>query len=158
LAFERRLVERLRPSILDHVGLYAALRWQLQESCDQAGIQYRVQLPAEEARLAPDAAVALFRIQQAALLNIMERVSARLVEFRVVVAAAVLEMRIAADGTNRLPDAAGRAGSPTVRLMRHRAEALGGTFRRQTGPHGVIISVCVPLARLVAGPRRATGA
>jgi signal transduction histidine kinase len=152
LAFERRLVERLRPSILDHVGLYAALRWQLQETCDQAGLPFRAQLPAEEARWVPDAATALFRIQQSALLNIIERASAKAVEFRVDVSASVLEMRIADDGSSRPPDASDPRGSLGVRLMHQRAEALGGTLSRQAGPEGVVVSVRVPLVRLLAGP------
>lgn len=152
LAFERRLVERLRPSILDHIGLYAALRWQLQELCDPAGLRHRAQLPAEESRLAPDAAVALFRIQQSALLNIIERASATAVEFRVDVAELALEMRIADDGMSRPPDAFRPPSSNRVRLMRHRAEALGGTFSLQTRPGRVVVRVRVPLARLLAGP------
>jgi protein-histidine pros-kinase len=151
LEFERRLVERLRPSMLDHLGLYAALRWQLEDMCKQAGLQHREQLPAEEVRLAPEAAIALFRIQQAALLNIIERASAQSVDFRVDVSASILEMRTTDDGALLPPDAQGSPGALRVRLMRHRAEALGGTFSLQTGSGGVVVRVRVPLARLLAG-------
>jgi signal transduction histidine kinase len=152
LAFERRLVERLRPSMLDHLGLYAALRWQLKETCEQAGLQHREQLPAEELRLAPEAAITLFRIQQAALINIIERGSAQSVEFRVDVSESILEMRTTDDGARLPPDAPQSPGAHRVRLMRHRTEALGGTFSLQTGSGGVVVRVRVPLARLLAGP------
>src|SRR3954470_12195192 len=35
---KRRIIERLRPSLLDHLGLGAALQWYVEEACRQAGI------------------------------------------------------------------------------------------------------------------------
>src|SRR6202012_694027 len=36
---KRRIIEELRPTLLDNVGFIAALRWQLKESCARAGFK-----------------------------------------------------------------------------------------------------------------------
>jgi len=48
IATMRKLVERLRPSILNHLGLFAALRWQLAESCTALGLQNSARIPQDE--------------------------------------------------------------------------------------------------------------
>jgi len=63
---KRKLGEKLRPSLLENVGLFAALRWQVKGICDEAGFKCRVDLPETELRLAPEAAIMLFRIVQEA--------------------------------------------------------------------------------------------
>jgi signal transduction histidine kinase len=63
---KRKLGEKLRPSLLENVGLFAALRWQVKAICDETGFKCRVDLPDTELRLAPEAAIMLFRIVQEA--------------------------------------------------------------------------------------------
>ena len=58
---KRRLGERLRPSLLENVGLFAALRWQFVTLGEETGAQCCVDLPEIELRLAPKAAIGLFR-------------------------------------------------------------------------------------------------
>jgi signal transduction histidine kinase len=62
--FKRKLVEKLRPSLLENVGLFAALRWHVKAICEETGMECRVDLPDKELRLLPEAAIALFRIVQ----------------------------------------------------------------------------------------------
>jgi hypothetical protein len=38
--FKRRIVENLRPTLLDNMGLLPAVRWITQETCTRAGLQY----------------------------------------------------------------------------------------------------------------------
>jgi len=45
---ERKLIERLRPSILDTIGLFAALRWQLRTSRKTTGLVCTESYPDEE--------------------------------------------------------------------------------------------------------------
>ena len=42
---KRRVVENLRPTLLDNLGLFPALRWQVADYCGRAGIQLRRALP-----------------------------------------------------------------------------------------------------------------
>jgi signal transduction histidine kinase len=63
---KRKLGEKLRPSLLENVGLFAALRWQVKAICDETGLKCHIDLPEAELRLAPEAAIMLFRIVQEA--------------------------------------------------------------------------------------------
>src|SRR5580704_2270066 len=50
---KRRIVEDLRPTLLDNIGLYSALRWQMSKSCDPAKLSYTEHFPEEELSLLP---------------------------------------------------------------------------------------------------------
>ena len=47
MTLKRRVVESLRPSLLDHFGLPVALRSHFDENCGRAGIEYVATLPEE---------------------------------------------------------------------------------------------------------------
>jgi signal transduction histidine kinase len=74
---KRRIIEELRPTLLDNVGLFAALRWQLKETCGSAGLQCIESYPEEEPRLTSEAGIALFRIAQEAFMNILKHAAKR---------------------------------------------------------------------------------
>jgi signal transduction histidine kinase len=61
---KRKLVEKLRPSLLENVGLFAALRWHITASCQKMGFECRVDLPEKELALLPKASIVLFRMIQ----------------------------------------------------------------------------------------------
>jgi signal transduction histidine kinase len=60
----------LRPSILDDVGLAAALEWLAKEATARGGVQVAWQVSGEPRRLAPELELALFRVAQEALRNV----------------------------------------------------------------------------------------
>ncbi|HEX3950157.1 MAG TPA: hypothetical protein VHW95_09945 [Steroidobacteraceae bacterium] len=64
---ERRLSEALRPSLLDNIGLFAALRWYLRQICATSSVICSEHFPEEEMRLSPAAVTALYRIGQESL-------------------------------------------------------------------------------------------
>jgi signal transduction histidine kinase len=67
LAVERRLVERLRPSVLDHLGLYAAIRWQVNEQCRRAGIPCEVLIRASGPEHVAESAIVVLRMLEDAV-------------------------------------------------------------------------------------------
>lgn len=67
IAVQRRLVERLQPGLLVHVGLFAALRGYVDELNVQNGGGYQVSVPADELALELPVRVALYRAAQDAL-------------------------------------------------------------------------------------------
>src|SRR3984885_15154680 len=69
---KRRVVENLRPSLLDNLGLFAALRWQVADTCGRAGLRCLEHYPPEDLPLSPEAAITVFRIVQEALNNILK--------------------------------------------------------------------------------------
>jgi signal transduction histidine kinase len=148
---KRRVVENLRPTLLDNLGLFPALRWQVADSCSRAGLGYVEHFPPVEPRLTPDAAIALFRIVQEALTNIVKHAEARTVEVAVEVQSEWLVLRIRDDGVGLPPERLRALGSHGLSAMRHRATALGGSWRAmQRRERGTEIEVRLPLNRVLA--------
>jgi len=72
----------LRPSMLDDLGLVAALRWYVDRQAQRAGFEVRLSADAIEPRLPPNIETACFRVAQEALTNIVRHAQASQVEIR----------------------------------------------------------------------------
>ena len=146
---KRRVVENLRPTLLDNLGLFPALRWLFDDYCGRAALQCTQRYPEVEPRLNSEASIALFRIAQEALVNVIKHAHATKVEVSVDVETDVLALRIADDGVGIPVDRLQTIGSHGLGAMRHRAMALGGTWRIVGGPErGTRIDVYLPLAHI----------
>jgi signal transduction histidine kinase len=77
IELSRRITEELHPTLLDNVGLFAALRWQLRNACAKTKIRCIDDLPSIEPRLTTRASIALFRSAQEALVIGLERDAVR---------------------------------------------------------------------------------
>src|SRR5262249_15153043 len=95
---KRRVVESLRPTLLDNLGLFPALRRQVADSCGRAGIRCIERYAKEELNLNPEAAIAIFRIVQESLTNILKHSRARNVEIIVEPRGNWLAVQIRDDG------------------------------------------------------------
>ena len=80
MTLKRRVVEDLRPSLLDHFGLSVALRSHFDEHCRAAGIECMETISEDLPGLDPTAQLALFRVAQEALVNLLKRGGAKHVE------------------------------------------------------------------------------
>ncbi len=80
MMLKRRVVETLRPSLLDHFGLSVAMRSHFEEHCRQAGIECVSSVPEETLQLDPAAQLSLFRVAQDVLAGIIARGGAGHVE------------------------------------------------------------------------------
>ena len=67
---KRRIIEELRPTLLDNLGISSALDWQVRQACERAGLQCELNLA--ELELPSDASIAIYRIVQEAMTNIVE--------------------------------------------------------------------------------------
>ena len=76
------LVDDLRPSLLDHFGLPTALRTYVDAVCLKAGLQVDIDLAEEAQGLPRDTAIAVFRIVQEGLSNVIRHGGARHVRLR----------------------------------------------------------------------------
>lgn len=72
----RHIITDLRPSLLDELGLTAALEWQAKEFERKTGIHCRLDLRIEEKDLPSDLATAVFRIFQRILAHILDHAQA----------------------------------------------------------------------------------
>jgi signal transduction histidine kinase len=148
---KRRVVENLRPTLLDNLGLFPALRWQVADSCSRAGLGYVEHFPPVEPQLTADAGIALFRIVQEALTNIVKHAQARTVEIALEMQPEWLVLRIRDDGVGLPPERLRALGSHGLAAMRHRATALGGSWRAvPLRERGTEVEVRLPLSRVLA--------
>jgi signal transduction histidine kinase len=148
---KRRVVENLRPSLLDNLGLFPALRWQLADICGRAGLHCTERYPPEELDLTPEASIAIFRIVQEGLTNILKHAHAHNVEISVESWHQALIVRVRDDGVGLPLEPRQALRSHGLSAMRHRAVGLGGQWqvRRMTGG-GTEIEVRLPLDKILA--------
>jgi signal transduction histidine kinase len=148
---KRRVVENLRPTLLDNLGLYPALRWQVADTCGRAGLTCIEHYPDEELQLTPEASITVFRIVQEALTNILKHARARTVEISIESDTQWLRVRVRDDGVGLPPQRLPPLRSHGLAAMRHRAEGLGGQCQIRRAPGaGAEVEVRLPLARVLA--------
>jgi two-component system, NarL family, sensor histidine kinase UhpB len=142
----RRIASELRPSVLDQLGLEAALEYLVQEAAKRTGIE--IVLQAEEFPRLPDAVRShAFRIIQEALTNVTRHAKATRVNVSVRQAGGVLILGVADNGVGFAPDSLSGLRSLGLVGMRERALACGGSLMVQGKPgEGTAIVVTIPLA------------
>jgi signal transduction histidine kinase len=143
---KRRIIEELRPSLLDDVGLFAALGWEFKQTCARHGLQCSAQYPPAEMQFAPEDAIALFRIAQEALLICNAQSSVKKAELRVSAQDGTIVLRFANDDMASVPAAINR-DTPVFASMLHRIQVLGGAVDIAcTPPNGTAMTITVPLS------------
>jgi signal transduction histidine kinase len=99
MILKRRVVENLRPSLLDHFGLAVAMRSHFEEQCRSAGIDCVATLPEESLELDATAQLTLFRVAQEVLSAIVARGGTKNVEIVIEPEEGGYTMVIGDDGT-----------------------------------------------------------
>jgi PAS domain S-box-containing protein len=142
----------LRSSVLDELGLAAAIEWQAQDTAKRTGLVCTVSLPCDVA-LEKDVALALFRIMQEALTNVVRHAQATHVAVSLHAAAGALELEIRDDGRGFAPGTISGPGAIGLLGMRERAGVFGGTVDFLGGPgQGATVRVRMPVGVKGAGP------
>ncbi|MBK7956114.1 MAG: hypothetical protein IPK02_20375 [Candidatus Accumulibacter sp.] len=80
----RRIISDLRPSVLDHLGVWTAIEWYAGQIEERTGLRCQVAIAAEVAAIEvePERATAMFRIVQEALTNCVRHAQASRIEIR----------------------------------------------------------------------------
>ena len=145
---KRRIIEELRPTLLDNLGLAAALDWQVHEICDRAGIACTIATPSDDSVIAPQVSIALYRILQEALTNIVKYAKAKKVNVDLGVTSDDVTLLIEDDGVGIPEDAQNNLLSHGIAGMRQRVRALHGEFAIARRPEGgTMIEVNIPLGK-----------
>ena len=145
----RRITEQLHPTLLDNVGLFAALRWQLGNACAKTDIRCTDELPNFEPRLTSGASIALFRIAQEALLIGLKREGVTAIELVGTMDDKALSIQIVGHGANQV-DEPSDLGNVTLESIRHRIRALGGVVNVDHPlDGGIVVAVSTPIANVV---------
>jgi signal transduction histidine kinase len=153
------LALELRPSVLDDLGLVAALRRHLRdfEGRFQLPIDFQV-LGLDEERLPADVETALYRITQEALTNVARHARATnvsvLLEKRGQTVALVVEDDGQGFDVGLLLNSPPGKGNLGLHGMQERASLLGGTVTIESGPaSGTSLFVEIPLDYEASGER-----
>ncbi len=150
----RRLCTELRPSILDDLGLTAAIEWQAREFQTRTNIRCEIVQDIGELDVGGQQATAVFRIFQEILTNVARHSSASKVEVTLKIAGQNLELQVKDNGKGiSKTKLTARSGSLGILGMRERATLLGGEVAIRGAPaKGTTVTVTIPLDSTALNP------
>ena len=138
---KRRLIEEMRPTLLDNVGLFAALKWHLAHFCEVAKINCTSDFPEDELTLKPEQAIGGYRAIEEALQLMTASLDAKSIDLEATVEDSDLCLRLSHDGKN----ADLLADHPVFASMNHRITRLRGTVTIKASSGGSILwSLMIP--------------
>jgi signal transduction histidine kinase len=147
MSLKRRVVEELRPSLLDHFGLATALRAYVDSVCAKANIQADVRMPDDGSPVPKEIAIALFRIVQEGLNNIVRHADAKQVSLELTANDREYAFTLRDDGRGFNLNDARDSWPHGIMSMQHRVRALNGRFSLDSTPGtGTTLRVVVPAA------------
>lgn len=147
----RRIINSLHPTVLDHLGLPAAVHALIEDLRQRADIAADLQVEGRFDDLPKGLPIAIYRIVQEAITNVIRHARAASVHTRLVRTGDLLVVEIADDGIGLDPQARtqGRLG---VVGMRERAHKLGGVLKIVPGPRNR--GTCVTATFRLKGSRQ----
>jgi len=142
----RRLVRRLRPEVLDMLGLHGAVEEMLRHY-DSAGCRFAFHSEGDFSKLGNELAISAYRIVQEALSNIMKHASATAADVTLVLDAANDTLRIEVEDNGQGFDPASSSEGIGIIGMRERVYALHGTMEVRSAPErGTTLAIALPLS------------
>lgn len=146
----RRISMALRPSVLDDMGLAAALKSLGTEFSQQSGIMVEVDAQQVRQALSDEAKTALYRISQEALTNVARHSQAEKVRIRLHRNGnkVVFELNDDGAGMARGSETQDSGGGLGIRNMKERIDTLQGTIRfSRAASGGLAIRVVLPVVK-----------
>jgi signal transduction histidine kinase len=148
--YVRSLSLDLRPSLLDDLGLAAALRSLVRRQAQRGGIEIHLDVASlEEARVSRDLATTGFRLVQEALTNVVRHAGAERAAVTVGTAGGSLEIAVRDDGHGfDVADVRRRAaqgGHLGLLGMEERSALAGGRLTVESGAGGTTVHARLPL-------------
>ncbi len=141
----RRMASRLHPSVLEHLGLAAALRSHCEQFSSREGIPIEFEERGVPAELSPEVALCLYRIAQEALHNLARHARARRGSVTLSGSEGGIELSISDDGEGFDPRATRARGGLGLLSMEERARLVGGTLAIRSSPgQGTLVEARVP--------------
>ncbi|WP_328771167.1 HAMP domain-containing sensor histidine kinase [Streptomyces sp. NBC_00286] len=128
----RRLARRLRPGVLEDLGLISALTALTNDFATHTGLKITRHFAADLPPLDPQTELVLYRVAQEALTNVARHAEAERIELRLRRTAGAVVLGISDDGRG-IGIAREGAG---IRGMRERALLIGATLEIDTGTTG----------------------
>jgi two-component system sensor histidine kinase DegS len=124
----RGFIFELRPMMLDDLGLVPTLRKYADAFKEQSGMDISVSVSGNERRLEPYLEVMIFRAVQELLGNASRHSQATLVKVHLDLGNDLLRITVDDNGKGFDPESLKESGNLGLKLIRERAEMLGGKF------------------------------
>lgn len=142
----RRIATELRPSLLDDLGLNAAIEWEVKEFNERSGVKINFIKLEDDANINPLISIGLFRILQESLTNIARHSLAKQAMISLIKTNNVLRLCIQDDGIGFTTSEPKRIQTFGLLGIKERATMLNGESSVTSVPgKGTIIDVRVPL-------------
>jgi PAS domain S-box-containing protein len=142
----RRIATELRPSVLDQLGLEAAIEWQGQEFGTRTGIEVVMESSVKGSPIPDYLCSSAFRILQESLTNVARHAKATRVTIRLTQTQQLLTLEVIDDGIGLQPDRLEQTTSLGLIGMRERALACGGSIGITSAEGaGTTVLLLVPL-------------
>ncbi len=122
----RSISSQLRPSVLDHFGITAAIEWQAKEFQKQTAIRCRLFLPKQEIQLNESKSIVVFRVFQEILTNIARHANATRVNIHLDVEGNNLILTVSDNGKGIKPEDISAKKSLGIIGMKERASSVNG--------------------------------
>ena len=143
IALKRRIIEDLRPSSLDNLGLQRTLEIQCSEFARRSEIE--VVSSIEDVELAKERQLVVYRLVQEALTNVAKYARARRVEVSLAQVDGMARVQVRDDGVG-FDAAQVRVGAHGLRGMRFRVQSCGGRWALKASPgEGTLVQAEIPL-------------
>jgi PAS domain S-box-containing protein len=146
----RRFTRDLRPSILDDLGLVPALEWLTSDMSARFKIPIDISIIGNEKNIAPDAALAMFRVAQESLRNAGSHSKASQIQLNLKFTSKAVTLSIIDNGKGFTPpkqiSSLTKHGKLGVAGMYERAQLIGATLSiKSRRNEGTTISLEVPI-------------
>lgn len=142
----RRIASELRPSVLDDMGLGAAIEWQLREFQKRSGVSVSFENRKGEFILPDAVKTNLFRIVQESLTNVARHANATTVSIKLLRDANQIRLLIKDDGIGFEKQKAPANKTLGILGMKERTAMLGGSYEISSTPgKGTLVTVTIPV-------------
>ncbi len=142
----RRICSELRPTLLDDLGLVAALQWHAGQLRANTGINITIDAPEEIDNLPADIKTGMYRIFQESLTNVIRHANAKKVEVQLVVEDKMIILRIKDDGKGFDISASSKNKTLGILGMKERSLNMGGEYIIRSYPgKGTSVMVTIPI-------------
>ena len=143
----RKISSELRPSLLDDMGLVAAMEWHLKEFEKRAAIKTRFSVPKQELAVSDTIKTGLFRIFQESLTNVSRHAAAKKVEVKLQQQNGNIVLSIKNDGKGFDKEEAADKKTLGILGMEERSFMMGGSYQISSKPgEGTLVVISVPHA------------
>jgi signal transduction histidine kinase len=140
----KRMCTELRPSVLDHFGIGAAIEWQAEAFQTSMGIECKVTIDPPDLVLDEERSIALFRIFQESLTNVLKHANATQVAVNLKAEEDRILLEVSDNGIGISKDDISKPHSFGLLGMRERVYPWKGNVSIYAPQRGTRIEVIIP--------------